>query len=65
MGHHWQVWHEENETMYDGDNPPTVRTLDVTEFEGSHDKCLTYYKRHGGAKAGLHIGYETEPTEED
>lgn len=40
----WQVWTDEN-----GD--------DVV-FMGSYTACLRYYKRHGGIKAGLHIGYE-------
>ena len=40
----WQIWTDEN-----GD--------DVV-FRGSHTDCLRYYKRHGGSRAGLHIGYE-------
>jgi len=40
----WQVWAGEN--------------VDNVIFSGSHTACLKYYKRNGGSKAGLHIGYE-------
>ena len=40
----WRVWQ--------GDN------CDQVIFEGSHTACLRYYKQRGGAKMGLHIGYE-------
>ena len=43
--HKWQVWIEVGESFN-------------IVFEGSHSKCLTYYKSHGGEKAGLHIGYD-------
>lgn len=37
----WYVWDE----------------MDQELCTGSHAKCLSYYKRHGGTKAGLHLGY--------
>ena len=42
-GHHWIVWHTDDE--------------DTNLCEGSHAKCLAYYRSHGGEKAELHIGY--------
>ena len=41
MTHRLFVWEEADEEL----------------FKGSHAKCLSFYKKHGGAKAGLHIGY--------
>jgi hypothetical protein len=41
----WQVWTEED-------------NHDVIVFSGSHATCLSYYKKNGGSKAGLHIGYD-------
>jgi len=47
MNHHWKVWTED-----DAGNETEVLC------EGSHAKCLSYYKQHGGERAGLHLGYE-------
>jgi len=41
MRHTWHVW--------DGD--------DNELYSGSHARCLSYYERHGGMKAGLRLGY--------
>ena len=44
--HKWQVWTEDeqgNETIV---------------FEGSHTQALSYYRKHGGSQAALHIGYD-------
>jgi len=49
--HTWQVWTETN-------GEP-----DKVLCEGSHTKCLTYYKRNGKARAGLHLGYDITPPE--
>lgn len=42
--HTWKVWTEHGKR-------------DETLCQGSRAKCLTYYKRHGGERAGLHFGY--------
>ncbi len=63
-GHHWQVWTEgfvnfrstDNDGEQDGARYNTV----TVECEGSHAKCLKYYRQHGGAVAGLHLGYTLE-----
>jgi hypothetical protein len=41
----WEVWTE------------TEGQDDVILFTGSHADCLKYYKKHGGEKSGLHVGY--------
>ena len=41
----WQVWTEK-----DGED-------DTILFEGSKTAAHKYYKSHGGASAGLHVGY--------
>lgn len=43
--HHWEVWRE-----VEGQDDDVL-------CEGSKAKCQSYYKKHGGSKAGLHIGY--------
>lgn len=39
--HHWYVWDENQKVL----------------CEGSRVVCLRYYKRYGGCKAGLRLGY--------
>lgn len=63
--HHWQVWRESdphkgerfrlvNRESGSRDQTPTKKIL----CEGSHATCLSYYKKHGGSKAGLHLGFD-------
>lgn len=37
----WEVWNDKDDTL----------------FEGCKTKALAYYKRYGGERAGLHVGY--------
>jgi len=39
--HTWYVWDDKENEL----------------FKGSRMSCLRYYKKHGGEKAGLHLGY--------
>lgn len=43
--HTWHVWREDDEER---EHPL---------FSGSHTKALSYYRRNGGASAGLVLGY--------
>lgn len=42
----WQVWTEDEEG-----NEDEVR------FISTEAQCKSYYKRNGGSRAGLHVGY--------
>jgi len=48
--HKWIVWTEEHDD----------ETVFTTVFTGSRSACLSYYKKHGGSKAGYHFGYELD-----
>ncbi len=39
--HTWYVWNDQEKEL----------------FKGSHTAALAYYKKYGGYKAGLHLGY--------
>jgi hypothetical protein len=42
----WQVWREE-----EGHD-------DIVLFKGGKAAAYSFYKKHGGSGAGLHIGYD-------
>ena len=42
--HTWHVWDDEEKEL----------------CSGSRAKCLSFYRSHGGDKAGLHLGYYIE-----
>jgi len=57
--HHWQVYRYVKEIKYvnglGGANFETER--EEILIEGSKAKCESFYKKNGGSKNGLHLGY--------
>lgn len=57
--HHWQVYRYvkviQHSNGLDGSNFETER--EEILFEGSKAKCESFYKKNGGCKNGLHLGY--------
>jgi len=50
----WQVWREDETLPTDAERLDSSKIL----FEGCESKAYAYYKKHGGSKVGLHIGYD-------
>ena len=49
----WEVWTEDETLPTDAERLDSARIL----CEGGESKCYAYYKKHGGAKNSLHVGY--------
>ena len=58
----WLVWIQPDEEHLHGEKDLKD---DKTVFEGSKTAARKYHKKHGGAKAGLHVGYDIMGDDEE
>jgi len=50
----WQVWKEDEK----GNETEVL-------FTGSKTNAMKYYKKNGGSKVGLHVGYEIDMSDDE
>jgi len=50
----WQVWSEDESLPTDAERLDSAKV----QYQGCESGAYAYYKKHGGEKAGLHVGYD-------
>lgn len=49
----WQVWTEDEALATDAERLDSSNI----QYQGCESKARAYYKKHGGERGGLHLGY--------